>query len=53
MATTKLTNMVDPQVLADMISAELEAAIRFSPLANIDRTLEGIPGSTITVPKFA
>ena len=52
MATTMLKNMVDPQVLADMISAELENAIRFAPLARVDRTLEGRPGSTITVPKF-
>lgn len=52
MAVTKLQNMVDPQVLADMISAELENAIRFSPLARVDRTLVGRPGSTITVPKF-
>ncbi len=52
MATTMLQNMVDPQVLADMISAELENAIRFAPLARVDRTLEGRPGSTITVPKF-
>ena len=52
MALTKLQDMVDPQVLADMISAELEDAIRFSPLARVDRTLVGRPGSTITVPKF-
>lgn len=52
MATTMLKNMVDPQVLADMISAELENAIRFAPLARVDRTLEGRPGSTITVPRF-
>ncbi len=50
--TTMLQDMVDPQVLADMISAELENAIRFSPLARVDRTLVGRPGSTITVPKF-
>lgn len=52
MALTKLQNMVDPQVLADMISAELEDAIRFSPLARVDKTLVGRPGSTIIVPKF-
>ena len=50
---TKLENMVDPQVLADMISAELEDAIRFAPLANVDRSLVGRPGSTITVPLLA
>lgn len=50
--TTKLANMVDPQVMADMISAALPNAIRFAPLATVDRTLVGQPGSTITVPKF-
>src|SRR5690625_811523 len=49
---TYLTNMVDPQVLADMISAELEDAIRFAPIANVDNTLVGQPGSTVTVPRF-
>src|SRR5690625_5178645 len=52
MALTKLENMVDPQVLADMISAELEDAIRFSPIARVDNTLVGRPGSTVTVPRF-
>lgn len=52
MPVTKLQNMIDPQVLADMISAELENAIRFSPLAVVDRTLQGRPGSTVTVPRF-
>lgn len=49
---TKLQHMVDPEVLADMISAELPAALKFAPLAQIDGTLEGQPGSTVTVPKF-
>jgi len=52
MAQTKLSNLVDPQVLAEMISAELPNAIRFAPLANVDNTLAGRPGSTVTVPKF-
>lgn len=52
MTITKLTNMIDPEVMADMISAELPNAIRFSPIATIDTTLEGRPGSTLTVPKF-
>lgn len=53
MTQTQLSNLVDPEVLADMISAELENLIRFSPLAEVDRTLVGRPGSTITVPKWA
>lgn len=52
MTMTKLMNMVDPEVMADMISAELENLIRFAPLARVDSTLTGRPGSTITVPKF-
>lgn len=52
MAQTKMAHMVNPEVLKDMISAELEKAIRFAPLARIDRTLEGQAGNTVTVPRF-
>ncbi len=50
---TKLTNLVNPQVMADMISAELPAKIKVAPLAKIDNTLVGRAGNTITVPSFA
>lgn len=53
MATTKLSNLVNPQVMADMISAGLPKAIKFSPLAKIDNTLQGSAGNTITVPQYA
>lgn len=53
MAVTKLENLVNPQVMADMISATLPKKIKFSPIAKIDRTLVGRPGDTITVPKYA
>ena len=49
---TKLENLVNPQVLADMISAELPNAIRFAPLAVVGRKLEGRAGNTITMPKY-
>ena len=52
MATTKLANLFNPEVVAAMISAKLPKAIRFSPFATIDNTLAGQPGDTITVPKF-
>ena len=51
--TTKLQNLIDPEVMAPMISAKLETAIVATPFARIDTTLEGRPGSTITVPKYA
>lgn len=53
MAQTVLANLINPQVMADMISAELPKKIKFAPLARIDRTLAGQPGNTITVPKYA
>lgn len=51
--TTKIANLVNPQVMADMISYELEKKIKISPLAKIDTTLQGQAGDTITVPKYA
>jgi len=53
MALTKLENMVNPQVLADMITAKLPNQIKFAPMASIDNTLEGRPGNTITMPAYA
>lgn len=53
MPQTKLANLVNPEVMADMISATLPKKIKFSPIAKIDDTLAGQAGDTITVPKFA
>jgi len=53
MPQTKLANLVDPEVMADMVSAKLPKKIKFSPIARIDTTLVGRPGSTIVVPKYA
>ena len=52
MPTTKLENLIDPEVMAPMISAKLEKAIKVTPFAKIDNTLQGRAGDTITVPKF-
>lgn len=53
MTMTKIANMINPEVMADMISASLPSKIKFAPLATIDNTLVGQPGDTITVPKYA
>lgn len=50
---TKLNDLIDPEVMAPMISAKLQSAIVATPFAKIDTTLQGRPGSTITVPKYA
>lgn len=52
MAMTKLANLIDPTVMADMVAAKLPKKIKFSPIARIDTTLVGRPGSTIVVPKW-
>lgn len=49
---TMLEDMVDPEVMAPMISAKITNAIVATPFAKIDTTLEGRPGSTITVPRY-
>ena len=49
---TKLANLIDPQVLADLIDKKLVDAMKFSPLATIDTTLVGRPGSTVSLPSF-
>ena len=53
MTQTKLANLVNPEVMAQMISASLPKKIKFSPVAKIDTTLTARAGNTITVPKFA
>lgn len=53
MALTKLQNLIDPQVMAEMVSAKLPKKIKFTPIARVDSSLVGRPGSTITVPKYA
>lgn len=51
--TTMLSDLIVPQVMADMISAKLPTKLMFKPLAAIDNTLVGVPGDKITVPRYA
>lgn len=52
MTQTKLAQMINPEVMADMVSAKLPKMIKFTPLAYVERMLVGQPGTTITVPKW-
>lgn len=52
MAITKIENLINPQVMADMISAKVDKAIVVTPFSTIDSTLSGSAGSTITVPRY-
>ena len=48
---TKLANLVNPEVMADLVNTKLVDAIKFSPLATIGHE-EGRPGDTLTLPKY-
>ena len=50
--TTNLAQLLDPQVIGEFLDVKLIDAIKLSPLVEIDRTLEGVPGSKLTLPKF-
>jgi N4-gp56 family major capsid protein len=53
MAVTKIADLIDAEVMADIISAKIPSKIAVSPFAKVDTTLttQGA-GDTITVPKY-
>ena len=53
MATTKASDLIVPQVMADAISGKLEKKIVIAPFAKVDNTLQGVAGDTITVPQYS
>lgn len=50
--TTKSAHVIKPEVMADMVSEKLPAMIKFAPLAYVETELVGVPGDTLTVPKW-
>lgn len=50
---TKLANLINPEVMADMVSAKVDKKVRVLPYAKVDNTLVGQAGDTISVPKYA
>ncbi len=53
MAMTRISDMVNPKVMADMISAKIENKIVVAPFAKVDDTLAGVAGDTIVVPQYS
>lgn len=49
---TKLAQLIDPEVMADMISGKIPKKIVVAPFAKVDTSLQGVPGDTITVPSY-
>jgi hypothetical protein len=52
--TTTLINgdVFDPEVVSDMINAKVTKKAVMTGYIHVDNTLEGAPGSTVTVPKW-
>lgn len=52
--TTTLVNgdVFDPQVVSDMINAKVEKKAVMTGYIKVDNTLQGQPGSTVTIPKW-
>lgn len=52
--TTTLVNgdVFDPEVVSDMINAKVAKKAVMTGYIKVDNTLEGVPGSTVTVPKW-
>ena len=52
MVQTQLINLIDPQVMADMVSAELPNLLRFNAISNVNTDLQGRPGSKLLFPSY-
>lgn len=50
---TYLSNLFNPQVVADLIDTKLIDNIVFAPLARVDTTLQGRAGNTVTLPYYS
>ena len=52
MATTQFSNMINPQVMAEMVSAKVAKRVAVMPFVKVDTTLQGQAGNSITLPVF-
>lgn len=49
---TKKEHLIVPEVMEDMIREKLPHKLQFATFCEIDSTLVGVPGDTITIPKW-
>lgn len=49
---TLLANLIDPEVIGRRLEAKLTKAMKFAPLAQVDTTLVGRPGDTLSFPAW-
>lgn len=49
---TKLKDIINPEVMANMIEAKIEAQCKITPYARVNTDLQGVPGDTLTVPSW-
>lgn len=52
MSVTNLSNLVNPEIMADLIRDKLTDNLRFAPLAKLDDSFVGRPGDTIKLPRY-
>lgn len=52
MPTTMIADLINPEVMADMISAKISKRLAVTPFCAIDNTLQGQPGDTVTIPVY-
>lgn len=50
--TTHLSDIINPEVMGDAINFKLDAMLKHIRYAKIDKTLQGVPGDTKTVPAW-
>lgn len=53
MPSTTTANLIIPEVIGQMVDTNLGDRLTFAALADIDTTLQGQPGDTITFPRFS
>lgn len=49
---TQINELVNPSVMADMISTKIKNKLIVAPFAKVDDSLVGVPGDTIVVPQY-